>query len=119
MSRSIRLHPKYGINPTIPTCFFCGEQKNEIILMGAAYKGEAPMSIGCVDREPCDKCANLMEKGVMLISVQDNTDHENPYRTGKIVVITFEAAARLFPTLGKSRMAFVEDSMWKKIGLPE
>lgn len=87
--------------------------------MGAAYKDEAPMSIGCVDRVPCDKCADLMTKGVMLISVQDNTGHENPYRTGKIAVITFEAAAKLFPTIGKSRMAFVEDSLWKKIGLPE
>lgn len=87
--------------------------------MGAAYKGEAPMSIGCVDREPCDKCKDLMAKGVMLISVQDNTDHENPYRTGKIAVITFDAATKLFPTLGKSRIALVEDSLWKKIGLPE
>lgn len=40
---SVRLHPKYGVNPTIPTCFWCGKDKNEIALLGAAYKEEAPM----------------------------------------------------------------------------
>lgn len=31
---SIKVSPKYGVNPTIPVCFFCGKPKNEIALMG-------------------------------------------------------------------------------------
>ena len=30
----IKISPKYGVNPTIPVCFWCGKQKNEIALMG-------------------------------------------------------------------------------------
>lgn len=31
---SIKLSSKHGVNPTIPVCFFCGEEKNEIALLG-------------------------------------------------------------------------------------
>ena len=57
----ILLSPKHGLNPTIPICFWCGEEKNEIALMGRigdARKGEdfeAPMH-AVLDYEPCDKC---------------------------------------------------------------
>ena len=34
MSNSIKLSEKYGVNPTIPVCFFCGMPKNEIALLG-------------------------------------------------------------------------------------
>lgn len=42
MSRngSIELSPKYGVNPTIPVCFWCGKEKNEIALMGRVRKRE-------------------------------------------------------------------------------
>lgn len=33
---SLRLHSKYGVNPTIPTCFYCCKSKNMLILLGAA-----------------------------------------------------------------------------------
>lgn len=28
-SNNITLSPKYGVNPTIPVCFWCGESKAE------------------------------------------------------------------------------------------
>lgn len=118
MSGSIRLHHEHGLNPTIPVCFLCGKDKNEIALLGAAYKEQAPMHM-CIDKEPCDECKGLMAQGILLICVQDNTDQSNPYRTGKICVIKEEAAKRLFSTLGNSRAAFIEESAWKKLGLPE
>lgn len=34
MGKSIKISKKYGVNPTIPVCFFCGEQKNEVALLG-------------------------------------------------------------------------------------
>lgn len=38
MSKGIKISPKYGLNPTIPVCFWCGKQKNEIALMGRMSK---------------------------------------------------------------------------------
>lgn len=80
---SIRLSPKYGVNPTIPVCFWCGEEKNEIALMGRISRKktsrtawgstietrendiEAPRH--CVlDYEPCEKCKENMAKGVTI-----------------------------------------------------
>ena len=52
MSNNIRLHKKYGLNPTLSTCFYCGKETGEIALLGAAYDGEAPMHL-CTSLEPC------------------------------------------------------------------
>lgn len=67
---SIKLSPKHGLNPVIATCFFCGESKNEIALLGKINKedDEAPM-YGVIDYEPCDKCKEMWSKGVALIEV--------------------------------------------------
>ena len=113
----MRLHKKYGLNPTITQCFFCGKDKNEIVLLGTAYKNQAPMHM-IIDKEPCEECKKYMKMGIMLVSVKDNTNQENPYRTGKIAVITEQAAKKIFgDSIGKSRFAFVEDKAWEKIGL--
>lgn len=120
----IRLHPKHGVNPTIPTCFYCGEDKNEIALLGAAYRGEAPMKGVVLDQKPCDKCAGYMKQGVILISVKDGEDGKpNPYRTGGWAVIKDEAIRRmvqpddLAETIIARRAAFVPDEAWAALGL--
>jgi hypothetical protein len=116
---SIRLSSKHGVNPAIPVCFFCGKDKNEIILAGH-LKGdiEAPRK-AVWDKKPCDECESYMKQGVMLVSVKDGTDHENPYKTGNIVVIKVEAAEKIFnESIKGKRFAFVEDFAWDKIGLP-
>ena len=47
----IRLSKKYGVNPSIPICFWCGQEKNEIALLGHIGDGrrgedlEAPRNI--------------------------------------------------------------------------
>ena len=115
---SIRISEKHGVNPTIPKCFFCGEDKNMIILAGR-LKGdeEAPRNAVC-DKEPCDKCKEYMTMGVMLVSVKDGSDQNDPYRTGRLCVIKEEAAKNIFNNLGNSRFAFIEDAAWDMIGLP-
>lgn len=55
MSDSIRLHPEHGLNPTLCTCFWCGEDTGEIALLGATYNGEAPMHM-VLNYEPCAAC---------------------------------------------------------------
>ena len=71
-SSSIRLSPKHGINPSIPKCFYCQEDKSEIVFFGLLPNdAEAPMHGPIIDMGPCDECASLMKKGVLLISVRD------------------------------------------------
>ena len=66
----IRFSKKHGLNPTIPRCFFCGESKNEIALLGALKDDiEAPKNL-ILDYEPCDKCAEKFKEGVLIIAVE-------------------------------------------------
>ena len=52
---NILLSPKYGVNPSMTICFYCGDVTG-IALMGK-LKGdvEAPKQC-CTSVEPCDKC---------------------------------------------------------------
>lgn len=108
MSNSIRLSPKYGVNPTIPVCFWCGQEKNEIALMGRIGNDrnhkdiEAPRH-AVINYEPCDKCRAGMSQG---FTVMEATQHPNSrasvemqngvYPTGRFVVLKNEAADRIF-----------------------
>ena len=101
MSKSIRLSKKYGVNPTISVCFFCGEDKNEIALMGKmGGRGEdieAPHRM-VLDYEPCDCCKEKMSGGITMIGVvTDSPDGRPPitkqngvelYPSGKWVVVS-------------------------------
>ena len=72
MSKSIRLSPAHGVNPTIPVCFWCGNEKNEVALMGKLPNdAEAPRN-AIIDYEPCDACKARMEKGITLIGAVDH-----------------------------------------------
>ena len=115
MGKSIRLHPKYGLNPTVACCYFCGEEKNELALLGAAYKGEAPKSM-IIDREPCEKCRNYMKQGIILMGVRGSEES----RTGTFVVIKPEAVERIFigsalTDILRRRAAFVEEEILQDI----
>ena len=35
---TIELSPKHGVNATIPVCFWCGKEKNEIAILGRVRK---------------------------------------------------------------------------------
>ena len=94
MSGSIRLHSKYGVNPTISQCFWCGEDKNELALLGAAYKGEAPKHM-VLSYEPCDTCKKNMALGVTLMEA-DKDPGEDPKPTGRWLVVREEVIRRLF-----------------------
>lgn len=113
-----RLHKEFGLNPTIPICFFCGKEKNMIALLGSSIKEEAQKNM-CIDKEPCDECKSYMEQGILIIEVKDNTDPSNPYRTGRLFVLTEEAAIRIFIGFDttKNRCCFLTEEGVKKIGL--
>lgn len=108
MGNSIKISEKYGLNPTIPCCFFCGEQKNEVSLLGRLDdpdKGEdieAPRS-AVLDYEPCDCCKDKFSQGVLFIEVTRRQPEDrrpaiskdemgaSVYPTGRHVVVKREA----------------------------
>lgn len=103
MSKGIKISPKYGVNPTIPVCFWCGKQKNEIALMGRMTDDiEAPKNM-VLDYVPCEECQSHMAMGVAVLEASDhpNTEGQPPmqkgvYPTSRFVVVTTECADRVF-----------------------
>lgn len=121
----IKLSPKYGVNPTIPICFWCGKTKDQVALMGRigdARKGEdieAPRDI-ILDYEPCERCKKHMALGttVMEASTEPNevTDieiQEGVYPTGRWVVITPDAAKRVFGIPENENKCFLEEEVFQ------
>ena len=128
MAKNIKLSPKHGLNPTIPVCAWCGEPKNEIALMGKLDRedSEAPKNV-VLDYEPCDHCKEQWSMGVAVLEA--TTGRPEPYRpplqqsngvdiypTMRYVVITTEAAERLFG--GKfleGQKVLLEDEAFERI----
>lgn len=64
----IKLSPQHGLNSTIPICFWCGKEKNEIALLGKIDKEDSPAPRKIVvNYEPCDACKELFSKGIHVI----------------------------------------------------
>ena len=124
MSDSIKLSPKYGLNPTIPVCFFCSEPKNMIAMMGHVYENDngrkkrgsdVEMKMYSVlDYEPCDNCKKKLEEEdkILLCEVNNHpVDHRPPidkdfYPTGRYIMIPREAINIQTP---KSRMMLMTE----------
>lgn len=125
----IRLHSKYGVNPTITQCFWCGKDKNEIALLGAAYRGEAPMHM-CLDYEPCDECKANRAAGITFIEVSHTPKTENQpalaeraYPTGTWSVVKEHVLDQIHPqelrdAILKRRAALILTEDWDAMGLP-
>lgn len=89
MPNGIRLHKQHGLNPTLCTCFYCGQETGEIALLGAAYDGEAPMHL-CTSVEPCASCKEKFKDAVLILEARpDERDKLQP--TGRWVAVKKEA----------------------------
>lgn len=126
-SKDIRLSPKYGANPTIPVCFWCGEDRGEIALMGHIGDGrkgedfEAPNRM-VMDYEPCEKCRQNMSMGFTLMEAtnEPNAASDVPmkngvYPTGRFLVIKHEAAQRIFPDAVGINKAFADKTLFEQL----
>lgn len=130
--KSIRLSKKYGVNPTIPVCFWCGKEKNEIALMGHIgdrRKGEdieAPKNM-ILDYEPCEDCRKNMNLGVTVMEVSYVPIREgfppiqdDLYPTGRWCVIREEAADRIFgDNLNGQNKVFVDQDVYQMFAQAE
>lgn len=96
---SITLSKKYGVNPSMQICFFCGKSIG-IVLNGKIGKGdkdiEAPKEV-VVDYEPCEKCKKIFSQGLLVMGATDHVEDSRPeiqkglYPTGSYFVIKDEA----------------------------
>ena len=123
---NIRLSKKYGLNPTIPICFWCGEYKNEIALLGQIGDGrkgedfEAPWNM-ILDYEPCEKCSSNMKLGITVMEVSyyplakgQRQIQKDVYPTGRWCVIKRDAADRIFgDNLNGSDKVFVDQDVYE------
>lgn len=137
MSKGIEISPKHGLNPTIPVCFWCGKDKNEIALLGRIREKtknryganvteqdsdiEAPSRM-VIDYEPCDECMKMWDSGVAVIEAQETPIMPNQpeiqkgiYPTGRFAVVTVEGADRVFPQhapWSKGQKVFVDSAVF-------
>lgn len=99
---------KMTIAPVL--CNYCGEI--------VTVKNSADNKVINFAAEPCDKCKERMEKGIMICETVDGQVEESkPRRTGRLIVITEESFRQLF-TFGeetKDRFFFMEESMFEKV----
>ena len=65
-----------------------------------------------------------MEQGIILVSVRDGEEGENPFRTGAFVVVRERLIREAIQPqevvdhVLKARFAFIPDDAWDKLGLP-
>lgn len=124
---SVTLSPRYGVNPTIPVCFWCGEERGEIALLGHIGDGrkhediEAPRHM-VLDYEPCDECKNHMDMGftVMEATTAPNSAtnveiQSGVYPTGRYAVLKMDAAVRIFGIDTSKKKAFVDAAVFKQM----
>lgn len=114
---SVRLHKKFGFNPTISQCILCGKSKNQIALLGASYKEEAPMNM-VTEVEPCDECKKkYLSKGVMMVEATKELNGFHP--TGKIAVIKDKFFKKAFKgtSIPSRKIAFTEIGVLERMGV--
>ncbi|MGW8177275.1 MAG: hypothetical protein ACWGQW_00540, partial [bacterium] len=98
----VRMSKEFGLNPTIPQCVLCGEDKGSLALLGTAYKvdgkvARAPKHM-VIDLEPCDKCfTRLRESRKVAILEMTYDDKKRVEPSGRIVEIAEESLKEIVP----------------------
>lgn len=124
MPKSIKISPRHGLNPSISVCFFCGEDKSEIVLAGKVDRADTAMPMRMIfDYEPCDKCKEKMANGITLIGVSTKPLTDNRpeiqnglYPTGNWCVVSEDFSRRFFQedvliSVLEKRKCFVDDEL--------
>lgn len=114
-----RASEKYGINPSVDTCFICGKETN-IVLFGTSYKdengktAEAPRKV-CTG-QLCEDCQKVIDEGgIFFIAIKDGESGNNPYRTGQIIAIKEESVKSMFPDFPYKKINYIEEIAYKQI----
>lgn len=94
MSKDIKLSPKYGFNPTVCKCFWCGNDIGVGLLGKLPNDAEAPRD-AVVSYDPCEDCQEKWDAGITVLEVNSKPnvdgqpplmDGEDAYPTGRYAV---------------------------------
>jgi hypothetical protein len=111
---SIRLSEKHGVNPSMDTCFYCGEVTG-IALMGKISNKDNPdveaPRYCCSSVKPCDKCAEKYKDYVLMVEAK-SSDSKNPQPTGRWFVLKKEV---LNPAYRNSPVAFMLEQDFNQV----
>jgi len=92
MSKSIKVSPKHGLNPSIAVCECCGEEIGIAILGKLKGDAEAPRYIA---QGLCDNCKKVIDVGgVLLLEVTDDSKEGNVNRTGRVLGMSADYKTR-------------------------
>lgn len=113
----MRISKKYGLNPSVTHCECCGKEIG-VALFGTSWKdkkGKTAEAPHAVAMGLCDSCKSVIDqKGTLFIEVRDGESGSNPYRTGRLVGLSHDAAMRLLNDK-YSPMVYIEESAFDKI----
>ena len=78
MSNDIKLSPKYGLNPTMTVCYWCGEPTNDIAFLGQIDKedSQAP-KYALLNYDFCEKCKKKTKTRITIIGIDKYRFCEN------------------------------------------
>ena len=111
MKNSIRLHPKYGLNPTMVSCIICGGDTGGIALLGNFLKEEAPMHM-VLTPEPCDACRKkYLTEGFLLVGI----DRSNNILLGAAVIKNESWGGMFKIPMPERKIALLDKETWEKV----
>lgn len=92
---------KWGLNPTIPVCWYCNKEKNRLVMLGKTGEGLARLlghedgkmprsTLLPLDFEPCEECRKT---GIGFIEAAKKEGPPAP--TGRVWLVKTEAAEKI------------------------
>jgi len=122
------------IGTALTTCFFCGQWKDVLLntrLTESAARNVEKLHGVVMNMEPCGNCKESMEKGVMLIVIDEKKsgegwekqEHPSPYRTGHITVVKDDylkrtmKSGKLLDSIIKCRWTFIGEDLAMRMGI--
>lgn len=103
----IRISEKHGVNPSMGTCFWCGQDDGTIILFGKLPGDKEAPRHAIVSYEPCKKCEANFALGILLFEAREEPllagqmpIHEGMYPTGRYFVVRPNMIERAFGPSG-------------------
>ena len=138
-SPMIRVSPEYGVNPTLGLCFFCGGDK-DVVLMGHLTRGKAVTLFGqemahslesksendvkaprsvILDLDPCVDCKVFdpySKIGVFFI-LHDGNHRPDMVCLREEAVKEFIADRAMLERVLNTRLCFVDAETWTLVGL--
>ena len=129
MANGIRVSEKFGVNPTLCVCFWCGGETGDLALLGRLKGDVEAARQSVINYEPCKDCKEKMGRGIALLEVEPVAESSNPpinkgcdhSFTGRFFVISENLAGQLFTKGGlieqmyEQRKAFLPPEVFKLI----